>query len=384
MIVGIDASNLNEGGGLTHLLEILSNFDIDQHNIDRVIIWGRPKTLIKIDNYPWLKKISPKELNSNIFIRLIWQKFGISKSAKVNDCDLIFSPGSIFFSNFRPYVTMSQNMLPFDTKEANRYGFSLKRIRLILLREIHSKTFRSSQGTIFLTNYAKDRVTKVLGKRSYLSSSVISHGVNTSFFKSPKVQFNKSKYNLKRPFNLVYVSILDPYKHQWNVVEAVAKLRKEGYPVVLNLFGPFYLQSKKRLEKSIKFFDLNDEWVKYHGAVPYLELHKVYKQADLGVFASSCENMPIILLEKMASGLPIACSNMEPMLEILGSNSELFNPEEPLEIYHTIKKLINNKQLRADQAKVNFENAQKYTWNKCAFETFSYLEEVFENYSKMS
>ena len=153
MIVGIDASNLNEGGGLTHLLEILSNFDIDQHNIDRVIIWGRPKTLIKIDNYPWLKKISPKELNRSLFIRLIWQKFGISKSAKVNDCDLIFSPGSIFFSNFRPYVTMSQNMLPFDTKEANRYGFSFKRIRLILLREIHSKTFRSSQGIIFLTNF---------------------------------------------------------------------------------------------------------------------------------------------------------------------------------------------------------------------------------------
>ena len=63
MIVGIDASNLNEGGGLTHLLEILANFDIDQHNIDRVIIWGRPKTLIQIGNYSWLKKVSPEELN---------------------------------------------------------------------------------------------------------------------------------------------------------------------------------------------------------------------------------------------------------------------------------------------------------------------------------
>ena len=296
MILGIDASNLNEGGGFTHLFEILSNFDIDQHNIDRVIIWGRPKTLIQIDNYPWLKKISPKELNRSLFIRLIWQKFLLSRSAKKNNCDLIFSPGSIFFSNFKPYVTMSQNMLPFESKEAKRYGFSLKLARLMLLRRIHSKAFASSEGVIFLTNYAKDGVTKVLGKRSYLSSSVISHGVSARFFTTPKVQFDKSKYNLKRPFNLVYVSILDPYKHQWNVVEAVAKLRKEGYPVVLNLFGPFYLPSKKRLEKSIKKFDFNDEWVKYHGAVPYLELHKIYKQADLGVFASSCENMPIICL----------------------------------------------------------------------------------------
>ena len=380
MIVGIDASNLNEGGGLTHLLEILANFDIDQHNIDRVIIWGRTKTLIQVGNYSWLKKISPRELNFSLFRRLVWQRYGLTKSAKVNDCDLIFSPGSIFFSNFKPYVTMSQNMLPFVSKEAKRYGFSLKGVRLMLLRQIHSRAFISSEGIIFLTNYAKDRVTKVLGKRAYLSSTVISHGVSARFFTSPKEQFNNSEYSLGRPFNIVYVSTLDLYKHQWHVVEAVAKLRKEGYPVILNLFGSFYLPSKKRLEKSIKKLDFNNEWVKYHGAVPYLELHKIYKQADLGVFASSCENMPIILLEKMASGLPIACSNMGPMLEIIGNNSELFNPEEPLEIYHIIKKLINNKQLRADEAEANFESAQKYTWKKCAFETFSFLEQVFINY----
>lgn len=383
MIVGIDASNLNEGGGLTHLLEILANFDIDQHNIDRVVIWGRPKTLIQIRNYSWLKKISPKELNLSLFRRLVWQRYGLTKSAKVNDCDLMFSPGSIFFSNFKPYVTMSQNMLPFESKEAKRYGFSLKMLRLMLLRKIHSKAFISSEGVIFLTNYAKDRVTKVLGKKSYLSSSVISHGVNARFFTPPKEQFNDTEYSLERPFNLVYVSTLDTYKHQWHVVEAVAKLRKEGYPVVLNLFGSFYLPSKKRLEKSINKFDLNGEWVKYHGEVPYQELHNIYKKAHLGVFASSCENMPIILLEKMASGLPIACSNKGPMLEILGNSSELFNPEEPLEIYHALKKLINNKQLRADQAEFNFQSAQKYTWKKCAFKTFSYLEDVFQNYKKL-
>ena len=71
------------------------------------------------------------------------------------------------------------------------------------------------------------------------------------------------------------------------------------------------------------------------------------------------------------------------MLEILGNSSELFNPEEPLEIYHALKKLINNKQLRADQAEFNFQSAQKYTWKKCASKTFSYLEDVFQNYKKL-
>ena len=380
MILGIDASNLNVGGGLTHLLEILANFDIDQHNIDRVIIWGRPKTLIQIDNYPWLKKISPKELNRSLFIRLLWQKFLLSRSAKKNNCDLIFSPGSIFFSNFKPYVTMSQNMLPFESKEAKRYGFSLRMVRLILLRKIHSRAFISSEGVIFLTNYAKDRVTKLLGKRSFSSSSVIPHGVNARFFRSPKEQFNGSEYSLERPFNLVYVSTIDTYKHQWHVVEAVAKLRKEGYPVVLNLFGSFYLPSKKLLEKSINKFDLNGEWVKYHGEVPYQELHSIYKEAHLGVFASSCENLPITLLEKMASGLPIACSNKGPMPEVLGNSGIYFDPEKPIEIYHAIKKLIDNTQLRSKKAQASFRKVKQYSWGVCAFETFSFLEQVFINY----
>ena len=39
----------------------------------------------------------------------------------------------------------------------------------------------------------------------------------------------------------------------------------------------------------------------YHGAVPFNELHHHYAQADLGLFASSCENMPNILLKRLTA-----------------------------------------------------------------------------------
>jgi len=381
MIVGIDATNLNEGGGLTHLVEILSNVNIEKHNITKVIIWGREKTLSQIHNFPWLKKISPNELKRNLLSRLLWQKYKLSQSAIDNNCDLIFSPGSIFLSNFRPFVTMSQNMLPFESNEAKKYGLSLKGIRLILLRQIQSHAFKSSQGVIFLTNYAKERVIKVLGEISS-STVIIPHGVSPRFCIPPKEQFDKSEYSFSSPFKILYVSIIDHYKHQWNVVEAVAKLREEGYPVIVDFFGLSYLPAKKRLEKCIRMFDPNDEWAIYHGSAPYLELHNIYNNANLGVFASSCENLPIILLEKMASGLPIACSKKGPMPEILGNNGTYFNPEKPDEIYHSMKKIIDNVQLRSDYSNASFEKAQHYTWDTCALETFSFLEEVFLNYRK--
>ena len=50
---------------------------------------------------------------------------------------------------------------------------------------------------------------------------IISHGVSQN-------SQNKKKYNLKKIIKLLYVSTIKQYKHQWNLVEAVAKLKKRG------------------------------------------------------------------------------------------------------------------------------------------------------------
>jgi glycosyltransferase involved in cell wall biosynthesis len=159
-------------------------------------------------------------------------------------------------------------------------------------------------------------------------------------------------------------------------------LRKEGYPVVLNLVGPSYPPAQNRLTKVMNKFDVNNEWVKYHGSIPYLELHNIYKDAQLGVFASSCENMPNILLETMASGLPIVCSDKGPMPEVLGDAGVYFDPEQPTEIYQALRILIDDPQLRSEKANASFLRAQKYSWDVCAFETFSFLEQVVTNHQQ--
>jgi len=381
MIIGIDASNLRQGGGVTHLVEILSCASLHKHNTSKVIVWGSEQTLDRIDERPWLRKITQKELNRSLFYRLLWQKFKLPRSAIANNCDLIFSPGGSVSCNFRPVVTMSRNMLPFEWNEARRYGASWITVRLILLRWLQSKSFNSASGVIFLTNYAKKQVIKVTGSLPGLTT-VIPHGFNSRFCTCPEEQYNISEYSLEKPFKILYVSIIDQYKHQWCVVEAVARLRKEGYPVVLNLVGPSYPPAQNRLTKVMNKFDVNNEWVKYHGSIPYLELHNIYKDAQLGVFASSCENMPNILLETMASGLPIVCSDKGPMPEVLGDAGVYFDPEQPTEIYQALRILIDDPQLRSEKANASFLRAQKYSWDVCAFETFSFLEQVVTNHKQ--
>src|SRR5262249_3464597 len=92
-------------------------------------------------------------------------------------------------------------------------------------------------------------------------------------------------------------------------------------------------------------------------------------------FASSCENMPNILLEAMSAGLPIACSKLGPMPEVLGDAGEYFDPENPAEIAVAIEKLVRSPDLRERNAALAVGRSQQLSWERCARETFSFLAE---------
>ncbi|MGA2228428.1 MAG: glycosyltransferase, partial [Syntrophobacteraceae bacterium] len=102
----------------------------------------------------------------------------------------------------------------------------------------------------------------------------------------------------------------------------------------------------------------------------------VYLQADLFVYASSCENMPNILIEAMASSLPIACSNRGPMPEVLGDAGLYFDPESPEQIAGAIRELMTGHEKRSECAARAYEYAKQYSWERCARDTFAFIAGV--------
>jgi glycosyltransferase involved in cell wall biosynthesis len=382
MILGIDASNILIGGGLTHLVELLRAIEPNQYGFTKVIVWGGSKTLDNIDDREWLYKVND-DLDCELIQRLYWQRFRLKKIAKNNKCDVLFVPGGFDESGFSPVITMSQNLLPFEWRELKRFGFSLMFVRLLFLKVIQSKTFKNADGVIFLSEYAKNCVLRVTGRLSG-PTPIISHGLNIRFMMKPKLQRPIDRYSLIQPYRLLYISMVTQYKHQWHLVKAVSVLRTEGIPVALDLVGPSYPSSLKKLENAIKLLDPEGSWVSYHGAIPYNQLHEMYAHADLGVFASSCENLPIILLETMAAGLPVACSNRGPMPEILQDAGVYFNPEDSDDIVHALKALIGSPELRAQLSQNAYTRAKEYSWKRCAHETFSFLSQIAHCSSRVS
>lgn len=369
MILAIDASNIRSGGGLTHLKEILSNGDPTKYGIEKVFLWSSENTLKQIVERDWLvKKTHPWLNRSNIF-SFAFQILFLSIFIKKEKCNLILVPGGTFLGSFKDIVSMSQNMLPFEKKELERFPRRLDRLKFKLLYLTQSFTFKKSKGIIFLTNYALNTVKSSVNITS--RNMIIPHGINLSFLQNPRACHSIDEFSDLIPFELLYVSIVTVYKHQWNVAEAVLRLRNEGYPIKLRLIGGSTSESLDKLNSVIERD--KHHCIVYEGLVPYEKLSSYYKNANGFIFASTCENQPIILLEAMSAGLPILCSNFGPMPEVLVDGGIYFNPTDVDDIYRAIKSFLEDRERRTKISEESYRKSSNYTWKDCAEETFKFL-----------
>lgn len=375
MILAIDATNIRAGGGLVHLTELLHHATPLDEGFSQVIVWCDERTAACLPSMRWLRIESPKAFRYGVLVIAMWRRFCFNRALLQCRVDALLVPGGSYTGQFRPYVVISQNMLPFENAERRRFGLSFVRLRLEILFRIQSRTFRGADGVIFLTNYAKRTIVRALGEKPR-RSVVIPLGCSASFCESAPLVASPRKVRFEggvRLWSIVYVSIIDRYKHQVRVVEAMDLLREAGILVELKLIGPAYAPELRRLRRAIKRINGRGADIQYLGAVPRADLPMFLAESDLVVFASSCENMPNILLEAMAATKPIACSNRGPMPEILGDGGVYFDPESPAEIAAACRRLIENLPLQAVCAKQVRSRAKQFDWFQCARETLNFV-----------
>lgn len=374
MNLGINASRARSGGAVAHLVGILGQANPLDFNIGEIHVWSYPGLLAALPAAPWLIPHGPPALDRSLLHQLWWERFSLPGELRQACCSVLLNVDAGAVCRFQPSVTMSRDMLSYEPGEIERYGISKARLRLVGLRYAQNASLKSADGAIFLTRYAGRVVQQSCGPLA--SVAFIPHGVGAEFFADRPARVWPVAG--ERPIRCLYISNALPYKHQWYVVEAVAQLRRQGFDLRLDLVGGGAGRARNRLEYQIAKSDPNRIFVTQYEFVPQNILPKFLAMADLFVFASSCENMPNTLLEAMASGLPIACSNRGPMPEVLEDGGVYFDPESPDSIASAIADLIAHPDERARLASRAKELAQQYSWARCAQETFSFIAKTAE------
>ena len=373
--IGIDASRNRSGGALAHLIGLIEEGTPARFGIEKVHVWSYASLLDRLPNHQWLVIHRPPMIEKNILFQLFWQRFLFPKELRASGCDILLNTDAGTVGKFRPCVTMSRDMLSYEPGEIERYPIGKKRLRLWLLRFIQNRSLRFSDGVIFLTKYAAEVIQGISGKLN--NTVIIPHGVHERF-KAGSYSI-PTQDALSRKINCLYVSNVAPYKHQWHVVHAISKLRKQGYPIYLTLVGGGDKSSLLLLDRAIHSTFESENFVNFHPFVENATLPLFLADADIFIFASSCENMPNTLIEAMAFGLPICSSKRGPMPEILRDGGLYFDPENPESIAASIRTIVDSLELRKVLSQRSKAYSEEFSWKRTSELTFSFLVETFMN-----
>ena len=183
----------------------------------------------------------------------------------------------------------------------------------------------------------------------------------------------KKPEKINKPY-LLYVGARNGYKNFTKFIEAYSAPKiKDFYDLVI--FGGSRLNEKEiamfeRLQiskKSLKEINGDDA-----------TLAGYYKNASLFVYPSLYEGFGIPPLEAMHHGCPVVCSNTGSMPEVVGNAALLFDPYSVESIRNNIISVLYDNKLRSSLTSKGFEQVKKFSWEKCAKETYKVYKKVLQ------
>lgn len=204
-----------------------------------------------------------------------------------------------------------------------------------------------------------DKTASFYGKKVMM----IPNGVNREVFKPRQEDPSTIKTRI------LFVGRLTEQKGVTYIIDAVNKILKTHDALKGNIAcdiigdGPL----RENLEKKVKELGLGDVII-FHGWVPREKLPSLYQNADVFVLPSSDEGMPNVVLEAMASGLPIITTFVPGSAELVGDGENGMLVKDRTNLTPAILDFFDNHEKWQAMGRASFERSKKFDWAKIAGE----------------
>lgn len=374
MHILINALSARLGGGQTYLRNLLLNVPQDNWRVfllcpDNFDMHGMPANVERVDVGIDL---------SNPYRRALWENLNLGKLARALNVQVLFSPGGLLPrlglpAGLKTVVTF-QNMLPYDHIQRRRYPWGARRVRDWLLERGLSAAMRRADLVIFISRFAADFIQAKIGPLAG-RSVVIPHGIDERFVADPAKPLPRPVFAPPGEYYL-YVSVVDFYKSQIEVVQAFATLRKEGLALGTLVFaGGGYAPYQAALRAEISRLGLGDA-VLLSGNLPHEQLPALYQHARFNLFASRTENCPNILMEMMASGRPALVSCADPMPEFAADTVSYFDPADPDSLVRCWRTALADPAVTDELAQRAWQRVADSSWRRAADDSWGAVAET--------
>ena len=186
----------------------------------------------------------------------------------------------------------------------------------------------------------------------------------------------RRKYGIDGPY-LLYVGTLQPRKNLVRLIEAFGILARERAidpELVLVLAGKRGWLNEG-ISAAAEEIGIAGR-VLVTGYVDEEDLAALYSGARLFVMPSLYEGFCLPVLEAMACGTAVACSNTSSLPEVVGDAAATFDPHSVQDMATAIRRVLEEEKLRAELVVRGRQRCRQFTWSACARTVIETLEQV--------
>ncbi len=274
--------------------------------------------------------------------RILWEQLALPFAARKHRLNVMFNPG---FTS--PLLCGCPMVTVFHDLQHKRHPEYFRWFDLPFWDFFVWASARRSRGAIAVSVATHDDLERYYGR----PSEVIHHGVEREFLEI--AQHREPNHYL------LCVSTTHPHKNLQQLLRVHAELKN----------APKLILTGVRGFAAHEIESLAGESVEIKGWVPREQLYELYRRALGFIYPSTFEGFGMPVLEAMAAGVPVACSDIPPLREIARSTVHFFDPTNDREIRDALLLLASGK-ISTDAA---HRRAAQFTWHRAARATLDYL-----------
>ncbi|MEQ1884128.1 MAG: glycosyltransferase family 1 protein [Bryobacteraceae bacterium] len=278
--------------------------------------------------------------------RILWEQTVLPMEVARYKIDVLFNPGFT-----APILGTAPNITVFHDLQHKRHPeyfrwFDLPFWNLFLWASAHR-----AKRLIAVTGATRKDLNVFYGIAEK-HVRVIHHGVDPDLFHLPRQ--NTERF-------VLCVSTLHPHKNLERLVRVYGRKKREFRLVLAGMRG-FHAEVIDQL-----VLDLNlTGQVTLTGWISREDLFGYYSRAMACMQPSTFEGFGMPVLEAMAAGVPLACSNIAPHCEVVGDTAILFDPLSDDALDAALEKVTSPEAAQAPIVAVARQRAHAFTWDRAA------------------
>ena len=206
---------------------------------------------------------------------------------------------------------------------------------------------------------------------------VIYHGFDRDFFSErlseQALTSQLASYKLEVAKYVLYVGALQPRKNLVRLIKAFEKLKQDIPEAKLVLAGEVAWLTRDILK--VREQSLYREDIILTGKISFETLRALYQGAKVFAFPSLYEGFGIPILEAFASQVPVLTADNSSLPEVARQGALYCDALELEDIARQLQRLWKDTKLREELLLKGQQQLEHFSWEKCAKETLTYIQE---------